>query len=211
MNRRASGGGSVGASPPAAAKQNSWGLLVLLPPGPSLALREWRPVAVACEAALARADAARARAELVAVNVVPEAELGGVEVLELLGGPAAAVEVPVATRLPRLTLHVKDVGRFFSVAVALVDARGEERELTLSNRASAVRVSARGAALPLVTPGVGWARVSVDLDDACRRCFGAPLGEVRCVTLLPSARYARAYFEARPLADAELPAWMRTM
>jgi len=183
---------------------------VLVPPGPYLALREWRPVAVASEAALARADAARGRAELVAVNVVAEAELGGVEVLELLGGPAAAVEVPVAARLPRLTLHVKDVGRFFGVSVSLLDAAGAPRELTLSNRASAVRVSARGAALPLVTPGPGWARVSVDLDDACARCFGERLGEVTSVTLHPSARYARVYFEARPLADAELPTWMRT-
>jgi hypothetical protein len=66
------------------------------------------------------------------------------------------------------------------------------------------------ATLPLeLVPG--WNMVRVDLADAVRRVWGRDYAAATCVTVVASCRVARIYFEARPLADAELPPFLRTL
>ncbi len=193
-------------------------LLSLLPPGPDVSLYDFAPVARAGEEAAYHRDeaaAAGARGSIVlseaAVVFDADAAAGGAETVELLSsGPRVALAIPCAAALPLLALHVKDVGRFCAVEVEALDAAGGALRLTLSNRATTVRVLGAAATLPLeLVPG--WNMVRVDLADAVRRVWGRDFAEATCVTVTASCRVARVYFEARPLADAELPPFLRTL
>jgi hypothetical protein len=187
-------------------------LVVLVPPGPSASLGDWRPVAVAYEACVATKRAARLEV-VCEVSVLTDEELGpGIEVLELLG-EGAVVDVPVNIPLPFFVVHVKDVGRFFAFDLTLTDSSGATRSLHYSNHISYVRIAGSAASLPIVLTGLGWHLLRLDLGDVCARAFGTSFVACTHVALTSSARYSRVYFEAHPqgLADHELPTWMRVL
>ena len=191
-------------------------LCTLLPEGPGASLHDFAPAARAAdEAAFRREHAPPGRpvtlAEAVVVDDADTTNVGGGEVLELLSsGPRVALSIPCRAALPLLVVHLKDLGRFCAVEVDVVDAAGRPLRVAASNRHTAVRASATDATLPL-TLAPGWNFVRLDLADICARAFGATFGSATCVTVTATCRVARIYFEARPIADAELPPFLRTL
>ncbi len=191
-------------------------LCTLLPEGPASSLHDFPPVARAVdEAAFRREHAPPARpvtlAEAVVVDDAETTNVGGGEVLELLSsGPRVALAIPCRAALPLLVLQLKDLGRFCALEVDVVDAAGRALRVAASNRTAAVRASASEVTMPLAL-APGWNFVRLDLADICQRAFGAAYGSATCVTVTATCRVARIYFEARPLADAELPPFLRTL
>jgi hypothetical protein len=156
----------------------------------------------------ARAGAG-ATAPSATVTSVPDDVLAG-ECLDVLGD-SASVFVPVDCALPLLVVFLRDLGRFCSLKLDLV-CRGDRapRSLTASARATAVRLRADGADVPLVlTPG--WNYVTLDLRAVCEQAWAAPFEACRGVTLNGSARYGRVFFADAAYANAELPRFLRAV
>jgi hypothetical protein len=193
-------------------------LISLLPPGPGESLYDFAPVARAGEeAAFFREEGAILRGGQVTLSeavvlIDADAADGGFEVVELLSsGPRVAVSIPCAAPLPILCAHIKDVARFCALEVDVLDAdTNTPLHLVITNRVTAVRVKDNLAILPLsIFPG--WNIIKIDLVDVVRRCFGRNYAMTVNVTITASCRIARIYFEARPLADADLPTFLRTL
>ena len=192
-------------------------LLALLPPGPSQSLYDYAPCARAAdEATFRRESSSTARHELLvdAVVVVDrEASVRPMEVFELMSsGPRVSLVIPCRSNLPYLVVHVKDIGRFFSIELEVEDSGGTIRKISTGNKQASIRVSEveKFLSMPLETVP-GWNHICLNLADLCQRGFGV---EYKCtweVTVLASCRIARIFFENRPLEDKELPPWLQTL
>ena len=138
---------------------------------------------------------------------------GGAEVFEMLThGPRVSLVIPCQTPLPYLLMHVKDLGRFCSLEVVVVDSGGGVRRVTASNRQASVRISEEGKALSMPLAMVpGWNHISLDLVDLCARAFGVEYKGTVEVSVMASCRVARIWFASRLLDDSELPPWLKTL
>ena len=193
-------------------------LLAILPPGPSGSLHDYAPCARAVEEAVYhRENADKSRQEcLTDAVVLMDGEVnvrGGAEVFEMLtNGPRVSLVIPCQTPLPYLLMHVKDLGRFCSLEVVVVDSGGGVRRVTASNRQASVRISEEGKALSMPLAMVpGWNHIKLDLVDLCARAFGVEYKGCVEVSVMASCRVARIWFASRQLDDTELPPWLKTL
>ena len=131
------------------------------------------------------------------------------EAIELYGA-RAVMEIPCRCELPYLVLQVKDVERFVSFTVTVVDHERRVRRLTVSNKQSMARVKAFECSMPLVLQ-TGWNYVCLDLADLTQRAFGTQYQRCKCVTLRSNCRVLRVYFQDRMYEDVELPAFLRVI
>ncbi len=136
-----------------------------------------------------------------------------------LGFEASAVDLTKVSelrfscgvKLPFLSLHIKDVGRFLMVEVTLLDSlSGELRRLELSNKQSVIRVNLTYASLPLTLVS-GWNLVRLDLAAMARAAFGANYAGTTDVTIHGVCRIAKVFFSEKLHEDAELPLFLRAI
>ncbi|KAG0249133.1 Cilia- and flagella-associated protein 20 [Mortierella polycephala] len=134
-------------------------------------------------------------------------------VLELLSPhlPSTFVTIPsLATRtlgikLPFLVFLVKNLGKYWSFEVTVLDDRGEKRRFRASNFQSTTRVKPVITTMPLrMDPG--WNQIQLNLADYTKHAYGTTYVETQRITIHANCRIRRIYFSDRLVPENELPA-----
>ncbi|KAG0372984.1 hypothetical protein BGX24_012319 [Mortierella sp. AD032] len=135
------------------------------------------------------------------------------QVLEILSThlPTTFITTPsLATRtlgikLPFLIFLVKNLGKYWSFEVTVLDDRGEKRRFRASNFQTTTRVKPYITTMPLrLDPG--WNQIQLNLADYVKRAYGTAYVETQRITIHANCRIRRIYFSDRLVPENELPA-----
>ncbi|KAG0032195.1 hypothetical protein BGZ82_006634, partial [Podila clonocystis] len=135
------------------------------------------------------------------------------QVLELLSThlPSTFITTPsLATRtlgikLPILVFLVKNLGKYWSFEVTILDDRGEKRRFRASNFQTVTRVKPYITTMPLrMDPG--WNQIQLNLADYTKRAYGTAYAETLRITIHANCRLRRVYFSDQLVPESELPA-----
>ncbi|KAG0093076.1 hypothetical protein BGZ92_007551 [Podila epicladia] len=135
------------------------------------------------------------------------------QVLELLSThlPSTFITTPsLATRtlgikLPILVFLVKNLGKYWSFEVTILDDRGEKRRFRASNFQTTTRVKPYITTMPLrMDPG--WNQIQLNLADYTKRAYGTAYAETLRITIHANCRLRRVYFSDQLVPESELPA-----
>ncbi|KAF9280641.1 hypothetical protein BGZ88_012079 [Linnemannia elongata] len=135
------------------------------------------------------------------------------QVLEILSThlPTTFITTPsLATRtlgikLPYLVFLVKNLGKYWSFEVTVLDDRGEKRRFRASNFQTTTGVKPYITTMPLrMDPG--WNQIQLNLADYVKRAYGTAYVETQRITIHASCRIRRIYFSDRLVPENELPA-----
>ncbi|XP_065089923.1 uncharacterized protein LOC135711112 [Ochlerotatus camptorhynchus] len=114
----------------------------------------------------------------------------------------------LGVKLPFLVLLVKNLKKFFSFEIQILDDRNTLRRFRASNYQSATRVDNFCTVMPLaLTPG--WNQIQFNLADFTRRAYGTNYIETVRIQIHANVRVKRVYFCDRLYPDDELPAHLR--
>ncbi|KPM06261.1 DUF667 domain containing protein [Sarcoptes scabiei] len=108
-------------------------------------------------------------------------------------------------KLPFLILIVKNLQRFFSFEVEILDDKNVRRRFRASNFQSITRVKHFMCSMPLRLDE-GWNQIAFNLNDFCKRAYGSTYVETIRVTINANCRLRRIYFADRMYSEDELPA-----
>jgi hypothetical protein len=143
------------------------------------------------------------------VEIIHDSELQA-SAVELLG-PQARLVIPCKIELPYLVLQLKDLGKFVSFEVTVVDDSRRIRHLNFSNRVSATKIAADTCTMPLLLDENHWNYVCIDLADMAATAFGANFKYCKEVTVTSNCILGRLFFQDKQYEDAELPAFLRVI
>ncbi|XP_058466808.1 cilia- and flagella-associated protein 20-like [Malaya genurostris] len=111
-------------------------------------------------------------------------------------------------KLPFLVLLVKNLKKFFSFEIQILDDHRLLRRFRASNYQSATRVDNFSTAMPLaLTPG--WNQIQFNLADFTRRAYGTNYIETVRIQINANVRVKRIYFCDILRPDDELPPQLR--
>ncbi|KAG0340383.1 Cilia- and flagella-associated protein 20 [Podila humilis] len=135
------------------------------------------------------------------------------QVLELVSThlPSTFITTPsLATRtlgikLPILVLLVKNLGKYWSFEVTVLDDRGERRRFRASNFQTVTRVKPFITTMPL-RMDAGWNQIQLNLADYTKRAYGTTYTETLRITIHANCRLRRVYFSDQIVLESELPA-----
>ena len=145
------------------------------------------------------------------VAVVREPELGFDASAVDLASKLAELRFPCASKLPFLTIHIKDVDRFLRIEIVLIDGvTNELRRFELTNKQSVIRVGPTSASLPVALNG-GWNLLRLDLSSMARAAFGAQYVATTEVVVHGVCRVSKVFFSDGLYEDAELPPFLRVI
>ncbi|EAT37316.1 AAEL010658-PA [Aedes aegypti] len=114
----------------------------------------------------------------------------------------------LGVKLPFLVLLVKNLKKFFSFEIQILDDRNLLRRFRASNYQSATRVDNFCTVMPLaLTPG--WNQIQFNLADFTRRAYGTNYIETVRIQIHANVRIKRVYFCDRLYPDDELPPQLR--
>ena len=108
-------------------------------------------------------------------------------------------------KLTYLVLIVKNLKKYFSFEVEILDDKGIRRRFRASNFQSVTRVKHFICTMPLRLDG-GWNQIGFNLSDFTKRAYGSNYVETVRVTVNANCRLRRIYFADRMYAEDELPA-----
>ncbi|GJJ77380.1 hypothetical protein EMPS_09739 [Entomortierella parvispora] len=135
------------------------------------------------------------------------------KVLELISThlPSTFITTPsLATRtlgikLPFLVFMVKNLGKYWTFEVTVLDDRGEKRRFRASNFQTTTRVKPYITTMPMrMDPG--WNQIQLNLADYTKRAYGTTYVETQRITIHANCRIRRIYFSDRLVPENELPA-----
>lgn len=108
-------------------------------------------------------------------------------------------------KLTHFVMIVKNMDRFFTFEVEIIDDTQTKRRFRASNYQSQTRVRDFICTMPLrLEPG--WNHINLNLADYTRRAYGTNYVETSRVTVNANCRLRRIYFADRQYSDEELPA-----
>ncbi|KAI8078290.1 DUF667-domain-containing protein [Gilbertella persicaria] len=108
-------------------------------------------------------------------------------------------------KLPYLVLIVKNLNRYFSFEVEVMDDKNEKRRLRASNYQISTRVKPYMLTMPMrLDPG--WNQIVFNLGDYVKKGYGTNYTETNRVTVHANCRIRRIYFTDRTYNEDELPA-----
>lgn len=133
-------------------------------------------------------------------------------VLELLGSniSTAYITCPadprknLSIKLPFLVLIVKNLRKYFTFEVEILDDKNIRRRFRASNYQAEVRVKPFICTMPLRLEN-DWNQLQINLVEFTRRAYGSGYVETLRVTVHASCRLRRIYFAERLCTDEELP------
>lgn len=115
--------------------------------------------------------------------------------------PAAILGI----KLPFLVMVVKNMKKYFSFEVQILDDKNVRRRFRASNYQSTTRVKPFICTMPLRLDD-GWNQIQFNLADFCRRAYGTNYVETLRVQVHANCRIRRIYFSERLYSEEELPA-----
>ncbi|KAG2176991.1 hypothetical protein INT43_007645 [Umbelopsis isabellina] len=107
-------------------------------------------------------------------------------------------------KLPYLVLLLKNMNRYFSFEVEIMDDKSEKRRFRASNFQGTTRVKPYITTMPMrLDPG--WNQITFDLADYTKRAYGTQYVETLRVTIHANCRLRRIYFTEKLYSESELP------
>ncbi|CAB4432919.1 unnamed protein product [Rhizophagus irregularis] len=111
-------------------------------------------------------------------------------------------------KLPILVLIVKNMKKYFTFEVQIMDDKNIKRRFRASNFQSSTRVKPYICTMPL-RMDEGWNQIQFNLADFTRRAFSTNYVETLRVQIHANCRLRRVYFADRVYAEDELPPEMK--
>lgn len=143
------------------------------------------------------------------VTILSDPELHA-ETVELLGAETRLV-IPVKCDLPYLVMHVKDLEKFFTITLKVVDQERRVRTLEMATKLTATRIAASKVSMPLVLEPGRWNHLCIDMPDMVSRAFGASFQYCKEIVVTADCALARMFFQDRMYEDVELPPFLRVV
>jgi len=116
-----------------------------------------------------------------------------------------APNATLAIKLPFLVMIVKNMKKYFTFEVQVLDDKNERRRFRASNYQSTTRVKPFICTMPMRLDD-GWNQIQFNLADFTRRAYGTNYVETLRVAVHANCRLRRVYFSDRLYAEQELPA-----
>lgn len=114
-------------------------------------------------------------------------------------------KLSLGIKLNHFVMIVKNMDRYFSFEVEIIDDTNTKRRFRASNYQSKTRVRDFICTMPLkLEPG--WNILDLNLAEFTRRAYGTNYVEASRVTVNANCRLRRIYFAERHYGDDELPA-----
>jgi len=107
-------------------------------------------------------------------------------------------------KLPFLVMIIKNMKKYFTFEVQVLDDKGVRRRFRASNYQSATRVKPFICTMPMRLDD-GWNQIQFNLSDFTRRAYGTNYIETLRVQIHANCRIRRIYFSDRLYAEEELP------
>ncbi|KAL5103296.1 Cilia and flagella-associated protein 20 [Taenia crassiceps] len=108
-------------------------------------------------------------------------------------------------KLPFLVMIVKNLKRYFTFEVQIIDDKNIRRRFRASNYQSTTRVKPFICTMPMRLDE-GWNQIQFNLSDFTRRAYGTNYLETLRVQIHANCRIRRVYFCDRLYSEDELPA-----
>ncbi|CAH1399912.1 unnamed protein product [Nezara viridula] len=107
-------------------------------------------------------------------------------------------------KLPFLVMILKNLAKYFSFEIMIVDDRDMKRRFRVSNYQSKSRIGPFCCNMPIgLNPG--WNQVQFNLAEFTRQAYGTSYVETMRLTIHANCRLRRVYFSERLFEDDELP------
>lgn len=135
------------------------------------------------------------------------------QVLELLGTNVSTTyiqcpadpEQTLGIKLPFLVMLIKNMKKYFTFEVQIIDDKGMRRRFRASNFQSTTRVKPFMCTMPMKLDE-DWNQIQFNLADFCRRAYGTNYVETLRVQIHANCRIRRIYFADKLYSADELPA-----
>ncbi|KAJ9557973.1 hypothetical protein OSB04_012587 [Centaurea solstitialis] len=133
-------------------------------------------------------------------------------ILEIVGTNVQSTYItcpadPAATlgiKLPFLVMIVKNVKKYFTFEIQVLDDKNVRRRFRASNFQAMTRVKPFICTMPL-RMDEGWNQIQLNLADLTRRAYGTNYVETLRVQVHANCRLRRIYFSDRLYSEEELP------
>jgi len=110
--------------------------------------------------------------------------------------------------LPHLVLQVRNLNRYFTFEVQILDDKNTKRRFRASTFQSTTRVKPYICTMPLQLDD-GWNQIQIDLASFTKRAYGTTYTQTLQVQVHSNCRVRRIYFTEKIMNDEELPAALR--
>jgi len=108
-------------------------------------------------------------------------------------------------KLPFLVMIIKNLKKYFTFEVTVLDDKNVRRRFRASNYQSTTRVKPFICTMPMRLDE-GWNQIQFNLSDFTRRAYGTNYIETLRVQIHANCRIRRIYFSDRLYAEEDLPA-----
>merc|ERR1719295_1585670 len=108
-------------------------------------------------------------------------------------------------KLPFLVMIIKNLKKYFTFEVTVLDDKEVRRRFRASNYQSTTRVKPFICTMPMRLDE-GWNQIQFNLSDFTRRAYGTNYIETLRVQIHANCRIRRVYFSDRLYSEDELPA-----
>jgi hypothetical protein len=119
--------------------------------------------------------------------------------------PGRGHKKTLGIKLPFLVMIIKNLKKYFTFEVTVLDDKGVQRRFRASNYQSTTRVKPFICTMPMRLDE-GWNQIQFNLSDFTRRAYGTNYIETLRVQLHANCRIRRVYFSDRLYSEDELPA-----
>ncbi|XP_068620477.1 cilia- and flagella-associated protein 20-like [Battus philenor] len=107
-------------------------------------------------------------------------------------------------KLPFLVMIVKNLKRYFSFEITILDDKNMRRRFRISNFQSTTKIKPFCTTMPIGLSS-GWNQIQFNLADFTKRAYGTQFIETLRVQVHANARLRRIYFCERLFSEEELP------
>ncbi|KAL6735878.1 hypothetical protein Aduo_006280 [Ancylostoma duodenale] len=108
-------------------------------------------------------------------------------------------------KLPYFVMVVKNLKKYFTFEVQILDDKGVKRRFRASNYQSSTRVKPFICTMPMRLDE-GWNQIQFNLADFTKRAYGTNYVETLRIQVHANCRLRRIYFADRLYTEDELPA-----
>lgn len=110
----------------------------------------------------------------------------------------------LGVRLPFLVMILKNLKRYFSFEITILDDRNMRRRFRISNFQSTTKIKPFCTSMPIGLSG-GWNQIQFNLSDFTKRAYGSQFLETLRVQVHANTRLRRIYFSDRLYTEEQLP------
>uniref|UniRef100_A0A7E4VX59 CFA20_dom domain-containing protein n=1 Tax=Panagrellus redivivus TaxID=6233 RepID=A0A7E4VX59_PANRE len=107
-------------------------------------------------------------------------------------------------KLPFFVMVVKNLKKFFTFEIQVLDDKGLKRRFRASNYQSCTRIKPFICTMPMRMDD-GWNQIQFNLADFVRRAYGTTYVETLRIQIHANCRIRRVYFSERLYTEEELP------